>query len=205
MPFSSVEDPDLEALLHDGVIDPTEGLPWLGAVLEGAMANASFAGYSFAADVEVGCVDLFQTEDEAQRQESLRLQSGFSGEWSSNTLMVGVEQRIEGGQSFTRFVPSICGDGLVAPNEQCDTEALYCVACEITYAADGEVCVMAEQEIALCEEGVVCMVMDGEGVCQAPQILIEEEECDPEDETAICDEGLTCLEGNVGFVCTREE
>ena len=26
MPFSSVEDPDLEALLHDGVIDPTEGV-----------------------------------------------------------------------------------------------------------------------------------------------------------------------------------
>ena len=204
IPFSSVEDEELESFLLDLVVNPVEALPWLGGVLEEALANASFAGYMFNGPVEVKCVDLYQSLEVSQRQSSIRLQSGFNGEWSSNTLMIGIEQEDRNGFSFTRFVPSSCGDGLVAPNEECDTEALYCMNCEITYAAENEVCMMAEQETALCEEGFVCISMEGEGLCLPPQILIEEEECEPDDQTAICGDGLRCIEGNNGFVCSQE-
>ena len=203
-PFSSVVDEELESYLHDGLINPIEALPWIGGILEEALANASFAGYSYNNPKEVNCVDLYQSTDDTQRQDSLRLQSGFSGEWSSNILMIGVDQEDQNGLAFTRFIPSICGDGLLAPNEACDSDALYCIACEITYAGEGEPCVMAEQEVALCEEGFACITMEGEGSCQAPRILIEEEECDPNDPTAICEAGLTCFEGNNGYICSQE-
>ena len=203
--FSSVDTPELEALLHDGLKDPVEAMAWQGGVLDEAAANASFAGYTLADPIEVKCVDLYQTDNPSQRQESLRLQSGFIDEWSSNILMVGTEQTDSMGLSFTRFIPSICGDGIVAPNEACDNDELYCMSCELIYAAEDEVCIMAEQQVAVCEEGTVCVTMEGEGVCQQPRLLIEEEECDPEDNTAVCQEGLSCQEGTNGFVCLPEE
>ena len=74
----------------------------------------------------------------------------------------------------------------------------------IIYAGEDEVCVMADQEVARCEEGFACIITEGEGRCQLPRILIEEEECDPNDPTAICGDGLVCLEGNNGYICEPE-
>ena len=201
--FSSVGNEEMEALLFDQVIDPIEALPWLGGVVDEAAPNASFVGYTFTEAVEVGCVDLYQSDDPTQRLIATRLQSGFDGVWNTNTLMAGEDMMDTEGYSFTRFHPSVCGDGVVSSLEECDSEEPVCEACRLVVVGQGEPCFANEQTLAVCDEGLACMMMDGEGQCLPPMILIEEEYCDPDDPTAICGEGLTCLENDRGaFVCT---
>jgi hypothetical protein len=206
MVFSSVGDEELEVFLHDGAVNPIETMPWLGGVVDEAAPSASFIGYVFNDPVEVACVELYQTDNPDQRQEAIRIQSGFDNVWNTNVLMAGEDLIDSNGLSFTRFMPSVCGDGIVSSLEECDSEDPYCMNCVVTYVGEGEACLMGGQEIARCDEGLVCFEMEDEGQCLTPRILIEEEECDLNDPTARCDAGLECREGAGGlFVCAPVE
>lgn len=203
---SSVEDEEMNALLADQIIDPMAGLPWMGGVVDQAEPNASFVSFTFANPEEVNCVVLYQSPDPAQRLLAARLQSGFDGVWATNQLMAGEDTEDAEGYPITRFHVSVCGDGVVSTLEECDSAEPYCMGCRLVYAEQGEPCFANEMELARCGEGLVCTIMEDEGQCLPPRLLIQDDYCDPADPTAICEPGLACLENGRGeLLCMPEE